>query len=261
LPARGRGVGPLPRAARAGAPDPRALGGEDGLRAARRSGRMSGPATDDPAARLDRVRLILNEEGPEAAIAALERALEAAPAWVEGQTELARLRWTAGDADFTRGFEAAFAAAPSDIPLWGYYLASLMHAGRQEAVLDAVARGRDMAGAHPLFDLSEAVAHDDLGDRAAAARLFAPLAGTGDPAVALYRLRHLLRAGDFGAATGIAEDWAATPHVTNFLPYLSLCWRLTEDDRWPWLEGDPRLIGLYDLGAEPGPMDELAVLL
>ena len=222
---------------------------------------MSDQAPADPAACLARMRATLDAEGFDAAIAVLERELAATPVWVEGQTELARLRWAAGDADFTRGFEAAFRVAPSDINLWGYYLACLIHAGLHAEVLGAVARGRQMAGPHNLFDLSEAVAHDDLGDRTTAARLFAPLAAARDPAVALYRLRHLLRAGDHHAATDIAEDWAATPHGETFLPYLSLCWRLTADSRWDWLEGDPRLIGVHDLGAELGPAGKLAALL
>ena len=222
---------------------------------------MTGPAPDDPAARLDLAASLFDEQGPEAAIAALESWLVQSPAWAAGQAELARLRHAAGDPDFTRGFDSAFAAAPGDIALWTRYLASLVFAGRHEAVLAAVARGRALAGSNPLFDLSEAVAHDDLGDRAKAARLFAALGPANDPAVAVYRLRHLLRAGEYLAATHIAEDWAATPWGEPFLPYLSLCWRLTGDDRWPWLEGDERLTGVYDLGAELGSIKALAALL
>jgi hypothetical protein len=191
----------------------------------------------------------------------LEGRLAENPAWAEGQAELARLRRAADDPDFTRGFEAALAAAPTDLALWTHYIASLVFAGRHEAVLAVVARGRAAAGGNRLFDLSEAVAHDDLGDRARAAPLFAALAHASDPAVALYRLRHLLRAGEYPAATHIAEDWAATPYGESFLPYLSLGWRLTGDDRWPWLEGDERLTGVYDLGAELGPIEALATLL
>jgi hypothetical protein len=198
--------------------------------------------------------------GPEAALAALERAVAERPLWAEGQVQLARLRRAAGDPDFARGFEAGLAAAPADNALWRHYLACLMFAGRHEAVLAAAARGRALAGNDRLFDISEAVAHDDLGDRARAAALFASLPAN-DPTIAVYRLRHLLRAGDREAATIIAEDWAATPYGPPFLPYLSLCWRLAGDERWPWLEGDPRLIGVHDLGAGLGPIGPLAALL
>ena len=198
--------------------------------------------------------------GPQTARAALEQAVAARPAGAEGQARLARLRRAAGDPDFARGFEAGLAAAPADMALWTHYLASLMFAGRHEAVLAAVARGRRLAGGDRLFDLSEAVAHDDLGDRARAALLFAALPAN-DPAIAVYRLRHKLRAGDGAAATIIAEDWAATPYGQPFLPYLALCWRLSGDERWVWLEGDERLIGVYDLGAALGPIGPLAELL
>ena len=197
---------------------------------------------------------------PAAALAALEAEVAASPGWAEGQVQLARLRWAAGDPDFARGFEAGLAAAPADVALWTHYLASLMFAGRHEAVLDAAARGRGLAGDNRLFDLSEAVAHDDLGDRARAASLFAALPAN-DPPIAVYRLRHLLRAGDIEAATIIAEDWAATAYGQPFLPYLALCWRVAGDERWAWLEGDERLIGVYDPGAELGPIAPLAALL
>jgi Flp pilus assembly protein TadD len=218
-------------------------------------------APGDRAVHLGLVTAILNESGPAAAIAELERGVADAPGWVQGHAQLARLRRVSGDPDFARSFADALALAPTDVALWAQYLASLMFAGRHEQVLAEVARGRAAAGRHPLFDLSEAVAHDDLGDPGRAAPLFEAFARSGDPAAATYRLRHLLRTGRHEQATALAEQWAPTAYGDQFLPYLSLCWRLTGDPRWPWLEGDPRLIGVYDLGGALGPIEDLAALL
>lgn len=212
--------------------------------------------------RLGKVTAILAERGPMAAIAELERELAEAPAWVEGQAQLARLRRTAGDrAGFARSFEEALALVPREVNVWNQYLASLMFAGQHEAVLAAVERGRAAAGRHRMFDLYEAVAHDDLGNLGRSAPLFEAMASVNDPAIAIYRIRHLLRAGRHDEATILAERWAPTPYGDQVLPYLSLCWRLTRDSRWPWLEGDARLVGVYDLAEELGPIEDLAALL
>ena len=46
----------------------------------------------------------------------------------------------------------------------------------------------------------------------------------------------------------VAERWTGTPQAVLFWPYLSTAWRLIGDPRWDWLDGDPRLVGVYDLG-------------
>jgi tetratricopeptide (TPR) repeat protein len=200
-------------------------------------------------------------EGPSAE-EALEQAVAGNPAWAEGHVQLARLRWASGEREnFARSFEGALAAAPRDTRLWSQYLASLMYAGRHEQILEAAGRGRAAAGPHPLFDLADAVAYDDLGDLAASAPRFAGLAESRDPAVAIYRVRHLLRAGDYAAAAALAEQWQQTDGGDHFAPYLATAWRLTGDPRWQWLEGDERLVGTYDLAEAIGPLAPLAALL
>jgi hypothetical protein len=136
-----------------------------------------------------------------------------------------------------------------------------MYGGRHEAILEAAGRGRAAAGAHPLFDLAEAVAYDDLDDLAASAPRFERLAASPDPAVALYRVRHLLRAGRHDEAAALAEQWQRTEAGSHFVPYLGTAWRLTGDPRWLWLEGDERQIGVHDLGDQAGPLAPLAELL
>jgi tetratricopeptide (TPR) repeat protein len=235
---------------------------EAGLPASAWFARAQALAPADRLVRLGAISATLAESGPPAAIAALERDLARDPAWAEGHIQLAKLRWAAGDrTGFTRSFEEALAIAPRNAVLWGQYLASLMLALRHEEVLAVVARARAAAGRHPSFDLYEATAEDDLGHRDAASRLFAGLAPANDPTVNLYRLRHLLRVRRDGEAVALAERWAATSYGAHFLPYLSIAWRLTGDERWHWLEGDERLIGVYDLGEALGPPDALAAAL
>jgi hypothetical protein len=59
----------------------------------------------------------------------------------------------------------------------------------------------------------------------------------------------------------LAETLTGHPDADHIWPYLSVAWRLLDDPRWEWLEGDPRLIGTYDIGEALGPIDELASTL
>lgn len=219
-------------------------------------------APGDESARFGKASAILAEQGLAAAIAELERALGQTPFWAAGHARLANLRWQAGDeGGFTAAIERVLEDAPGQLGLWNTCLVALSEARRHEAARDAARRGRRAAGAHLMFDAYEAIALDEMGDLEGAGRLYAAMQPVRDPTVAQHHLRHLLRAGQASAAAALAESWTRTPHAPLFTSYLAIAWRLAGDARWQWLEGDPRLIGVYDLGAAAGPLDELARLL
>jgi hypothetical protein len=46
-----------------------------------------------------------------------------------------------------------------------------------------------------------------------------------------------------------------------FWPYAPTAWRMTRDPRAEWLEGDERLVGVYDLSRELPPLDRLGSVL
>lgn len=202
------------------------------------------------------------EEGPDAALATLEREVRDRPEWLPGHAQLARLRWASGQSErFTESLEQALLLRPRDLALWRELIAVLLHAGRHEATLDAVARGRAACGEDDIFAANEAVARAELGQYEEADRLFAALAGLGDPTIVVRHARHLLRTGRPDAAVAVGEPLIRTPHANLIWPYLAIAWRLTADPRWEWLEGDSRLVGVYDLGPELPSLDALAARL
>ena len=69
--------------------------------------------------------------------------------------------------------------------------------------------------------------------------------------------RHLIRRNRPGPAAALLEPRVSQPGALALWPYLSLAWRMTDDPRAQWLEGDPRLVGVYDIGLTP---EELAAL-
>jgi len=217
-------------------------------------------APGDQSLRFGRVSALLAEQRADAALAALEAALDENPLWVEGHRRLANLRWQAGrKEDFTARLEEALAEAPRQLALWGVLFMALGAADRHEAMLAAARRGRAAAGAHLMFDANEAAALDAMGQTEAAVPLFEALASVADPVVAHFRVRHLLRRKEIEAAAALAESWLTRPEREMFVAYLGAAWRLLGDPRAEWLEGDPRLVGIYE--PDIGPLDALADML
>ena len=191
--------------------------------------------------------------------ATLRAELERDPAWVEGHATLARQLWAMGDTEtFTASIEAALRVAPRQMTLWRELILVRLHAGAYEAALAVVERGRRIAGPDPLFDVNEAVCHAELGHFEKADALFAPLSALRDPTVMLRHVRHLLRTRRPQEAERIASSALGSAVAKDFFPYLSIVWRMTGDPKWEWLEGDPRLVGVYDLAETLPPLEALA---
>jgi tetratricopeptide (TPR) repeat protein len=196
---------------------------------------------------------------PEAAFALIEGQLREHPGWIPGHALLARLCYVVGERErFVDSFEQALEIASTEIDLWIELILTLTHAKKYDETLDAIARGRKAAGPHLAFDANEAVCADEMGDIALADRLFAPLEHVDDFNFQVRRVRHELRAGRPEIAAAMAEPLTAGPKGHMSAPYLSMAWRMLDDPRQAWLEGDERLVGIYDLGDELPPLDRLA---
>ncbi|MEA3015223.1 MAG: hypothetical protein QOD42_3768 [Sphingomonadales bacterium] len=216
-------------------------------------------APNDASVLLGQAAAQLAEGRLEEAIAGLEAQLGSNPGWVQGHATAARLRWLLGDREtFTASFERALAAAPLAIPVWRELAETFMHAGFNDRALAVIARARAAAGQSPIFDALEAVCVAELGETEKADRAFAALGPIEHVTMATRYLRHLLRAGRPAEAAAFAETWRDRDPANLTTPYLSAAWRLTGDPRWQWLEGDPRLIGVYDIGERLPSLGALA---
>jgi tetratricopeptide (TPR) repeat protein len=199
---------------------------------------------------------------PETAIEGLERILKRSPHWLEGHALLTRLRWTQGERHgFTRSFDEALRVLPGDINLRREQIISLVHAEHWDDVLRAISDGRAAVGDQMLFDVNEAIVHSETGDVARAEPLFAPYLDSSDSSVQIRIVRHYLRSGRPGEADRVIGRWIDHPDSFAFWPYASLAWRMLDDPRWQWLEGDDRFIGVYDIADRLPPLDVLAETL
>jgi len=208
------------------------------------------------------VSALLAERRVDDAISGLELSLSRSPTWAEGHSLLARLRWIEGErVGFARSFEHALAQYPKSVELWSDWLEALLQAEQLDEVLHRVEQGRAALGDLPMFALNEAIAHAELGHTDVADRLFDRFVDTPAGPIQVRRVRHLLRSGRADQATALIEQWLDTPEGFMFWPYASIAWRMTDQARWEWLEGDDRFVGVFDIADRLPPLDQLADFL
>jgi tetratricopeptide (TPR) repeat protein len=196
------------------------------------------------------------------AIDGLQTVLRRSPLWTEGHILLSNLRWVNGERQgFTRSFDDALRAHPNSLDLRREQMVALLHAEFFDEVLELVEQGESMFGPQPLFTAHEAVVRSETGDVEAADRLFAELAPLGVANFDLRLVRHLLRSGRPEQALPILDKWLDTPDQEMFWPYGPTAWRMTGDPRAEWLEGDERLVGVYDIADKLPSLERLAPLL
>ena len=221
---------------------------EAGLPAVERFGLALALAPNNEAVILGLLAAKFAEGRLDEAMADIEARLAANPGWLPGHASLSRLRWLKGAReDFAASFEAAISSAPRDVLVWREWADILIHAVRYDEVLALVARGRVAAGDHPIFDGLETIAFAEKGDIEAADRLFARHGRIAHVGMAVRYLRHLLRSRRPDEAARFGEQWLGDAEADSVWPYMAAAWRLTDDPRWQWLEGDGRLVGVYDI--------------
>jgi hypothetical protein len=159
---------------------------------------------------------------------------------------------------FARSYDDALARMPTNLELRREQIIALVHAEQWEEALGAIASGRAAVGPNTMFDANEATIHSEMGEVERADILFASLADLPDVTIQLRRVRHFLRTGRMAEANLAIDPWLEGPQAYLFWPYASIAWRITEDPRWQWLEGDPSLVGVYDIADRLPPLDELA---
>lgn len=194
-------------------------------------------------------------------LAELDAVLAQHPGWIAGHSGYAQLSCLLGAADTaTATLERALVSHSGDAGLWRALVETLSQGNRFDAMRDAIARGRAASGDSAFFDVSEAEALSQTGDGAGADTLFAKVAHIDELAVALRRVRHLLRMQRVAEALPLIDRWIGDPGATPLWPLASVAWRVAGNPRWEWLEGDPRLISVIDL-ADRLPLDRLAAAL
>jgi hypothetical protein len=196
------------------------------------------------------------------AVEGLELALRRSPLWTDGHVLLAQMRWAEGEREgFTRSYDEALKAHPNSLDLRREQLVALLEARHFDDAWERMEQGRRLFGDHILFTSHEAAVLSESGDVDAADPLFTQLAALNFANVDMWRVRHLLRSGRPADASKVMDRRLGTADQDLFWHYAASAWRLTEDPRWAWLEGDERLVGVYDIADRLPPLNRLAEVL
>jgi Flp pilus assembly protein TadD len=196
------------------------------------------------------------------AIEGLEQALRGSPLWTDGHVLLASLRWSEGEREgFTRSFDEALAQYPNSLDLRREQLVALVEARHFDDAMARIEQGRSLFGEHILFKSHEAAVRSESGDVEGADPIYAEMESLQFANIEMWHVRHLLRAGRPAEASKLMDGWLDTPDQDIFWPYAATAWRLTDDPRSDWLEGDERFARAYDIADRLPPLETLAATL
>jgi tetratricopeptide (TPR) repeat protein len=195
--------------------------------------------------------------------AMLQRTLAREPLWLDGHKTLAAIRVASGRGDdFDASFKAACLSQPQNLGLrlaWIHLLSTarawdgackVLHQAQADFGLQ---RGLELTRVHIASESGD-IAGDDPA-------LFDQLGDAADPGLDLCRVRHALRLGNPKVAAAICDSYLNSPMATLFWPYLSLAWRLLDDSRAAWLDGELPAIQQFDLGLTEQELAELTLCL
>ncbi len=194
----------------------------------------------------------------ELAEAAYRHALAVEPLHALALYDLARLRWSQGQANFLAEMEAAESAAPQSATPCGIKAQLLLKAGRHEEAAAAFRRACGLAPQVAAYFDGLAQALGSLGqfDSALQAHQHARLLAPADAAVRSNQVRGLLAAGLLQeAAAAAAQAVALAPDDQHALALLGLTWRLLGDAREAMLNDYDGLVRVFDLPAPLGWAD------
>lgn len=222
-------------------------------------------APTDGSVALGRIAALFAEGEGAAACDQLAHLLGQSPGWSEGHIAFARLiAQVDPDAPLDATLRAALARHPASGGLWRLVFQVWMEARYYTRTLAAVAEARTvLAGQAEQTELDRiaAICLTELGQAEQAQTLFDRLPFPEDGEMAVWPIRNYIRLGRYDEALLLAEQAFGGPTAAALWPYRALLWRRLGDPRWHWLEGDPRMIGIFDIAAEVGPLDQLAEVL
>lgn len=271
LAARAAGDGPLAhsafsRAARLASADPLIVHShartalEAGKPAVELFERAASLAPQDGSVLLGLAAALVAERRGREAIERLEAILIRNPLWIDGHRTLAHIRGQLG-IDPVAHINATLGTLGARHELHRLRILTLFEARRYSDAAAAVAETRAVLGDLNWLRQFAAHAASEMGDIEAAEKELAVAPPPASQEEFAMHARHLLRAGRPAEAAELLEPRVAEDRDHLFWPYLSLAWRLLDDPRTDWLEGDESLVGCYDLGGQAGDLEALATHL
>lgn len=203
---------------------------------------------------------LLHEGRPEDGIALLERILTANPRWLDGHRSLAALRGQMGQ-DPLASVNLALNRHPRAAELHHLAISLALQARDLPRADAALTAARAVLGAPHWLSLMAGHIASEAGALDEADTQFAAAGAPADTNAAWMHARHLLRRQQPSPAAALLEPLLGQPGAHALWPYLALAWRMADDPRTQWLEGEGKLVGVYDIGLSPEELESLAAHL
>ena len=218
---------------------------EAGMPAVQLFKRASALNPNDGNAHLGLVAALIDEGRVGEATEYLRNLLKSNSLWLQGHKDYAHLLGQLGEDPF-QGILASLHQQPGSLHLHelliGIAVEAKNYAGAQRYAMDAIARFGETSS---LLLLAAHIA-SERGHYDEADDLFNRLKENGGHNFLTLRARHYIRTERFADVSDLLSPHLGTSHANQILPYLSLAWRMIEDDRWAWLEGDDRFVAVHD---------------
>lgn len=193
----------------------------------------------------------------EAAVALLTRLLAANPLWLDGHRSLAALAGQIGDDPFA-SVMAALTRHSRSPDLHHLAISIALQARDLPRAASACQAAHTVLGPQGWLTLLTAHVASEHGDMDAADHQFAAAGLPTDANAGWMHARHFIRQDQPARAVAVIEPLLGQAENRALWPYLSLAWRMLGDPRAAWLEADPSLVGVYDLGYSPSELRAVA---
>ncbi|MFM2301298.1 MAG: hypothetical protein RLZZ84_1034 [Pseudomonadota bacterium] len=204
----------------------------------------------------------MGEGQADRALGLLGGVLQQNPGWIQGHSAYAKIcRMHFPDRDYRAPLMAAMQCYPGDSVLALNAIGLALEAQDYDAALNTVDLARPSIGDLPELRRLQAVTLSESGRFEHAYKLFSSLPDAPAAATLIHPVRTLIRLGRLDEAARLAERGSGTSDDRPLWPYRALLWRLLDDPRWHWLEGDERLISVIDLPFSTSDLDRLAIAL
>jgi len=198
----------------------------------------------------------------EQAVEELQKGVAGSPMWLEGHEQLAQFVATAGRPDeATASLERALERMPAAAALWETLLNVQLRRGAYESLSDIVDRAEAAGVRSAEFLIYRGIHAAECDTETFPAALFASAPPAIDAALGRWRIRHLLRLGVIDPVLPLIDRELGRDQSGELWAYASAAWRLADDPRWQWLEGDDGLVSFTDISDLLPPLEALASTL
>jgi tetratricopeptide (TPR) repeat protein len=204
---------------------------------------------------------LVSEGKTERGIELLQQSLTDNPLWLEGHRQLASIKTVMGYSSADASYAAAAKLNPDHEGIRLGWFNLFAQSKNWEQARKILTEAPDAMKASVAFKKVATFLRTETGQTVDEEELSKLASAEIDAGFDLCRVRYYLRRDQAERAERIAETYIGAHHQRMFWPYLSVCWRLLEDPRFDWLEGDGQFISSVKLPFSSDELEQLAKIL